>query len=306
MRETCLTEEVIQRFIDGELSAEQTEAAAAHLAACDRCSTLLGEVEQETSLLMEAFAPEMSLSVPTVRLRERLDAAIAELNPRPNAALASSTPLPSRLRAWFGSLFGANLFRPQHALGFASLAVVLVFAGIFAVIQLRNGREAATPAETVAKVDQPVAQPSVEKITPRPTVENPVAPASTPEVVRASYKPEPRRRPVKPATDKAPQPETPAESSTQPKLLPGERSYLEAIASLSTAIDANKDDVLRPAVRAEYERNLAVVDQAIASTRAQAKRDPNNRDAVEFMYMAYQNKIELLSAVADQTRLASR
>jgi hypothetical protein len=71
-------------------------------------------------------------------------------------------------------------------------------------------------------------------------------------------------------------------------------------------VEANKDYVLKPTVRADYERNLAVVDQAIASTRQQAKRNPNDRDAMEFMYTAYQNKIELLSAVADQTRIASR
>ncbi len=88
--------------------------------------------------------------------------------------------------------------------------------------------------------------------------------------------------------------------------MPGEKGYLEAIASLTNAIEANKDDVLKPTVRADYERNLAVVDQAIATTRQQAKRNPNDRDAAEFMYMAYQNKIDLLSAVADQTRIASR
>jgi hypothetical protein len=91
-----------------------------------------------------------------------------------------------------------------------------------------------------------------------------------------------------------------------PKLLPGEKSYLEAIASLTTAIETSKDEVFKPTVRADYERNLAVVDQAIATTRQQAKRNPTDRDAVEYMYTAYQNKIELLSAVADQTRIASR
>ncbi len=75
---------------------------------------------------------------------------------------------------------------------------------------------------------------------------------------------------------------------------------------MTTVIESNKSDVLRPTVLADYERNLAVVDQAIVTTRQQVKRDPSNKEAAEFMYMAYQNKIELLSAVADQTRLASR
>jgi hypothetical protein len=310
MREFCLTEEVIQRFIDGELSPEQTEGAAAHVAACERCTSLLSEVEAENSLLMEAFAPEMSLTVPTVRLRERLDAAIAELEPRPVTAGESSG---SRLRAWFGSLFGPFSFTPQQSLGFASLAVVLAFAAIFAVIQLRHGRESAAPAVAGIKPAQPRPQAPAETTVkggnnnPEAATPTSAEATATPEIINAGFKPRPRvnaaKRPGKPAVETA-KPNTP--TTAAPKLLPGERSYLEAIASLTTAIDANKDDVLKPTVRADYERNLAVVDQAIATTRQQVKRNPSDRDAAEFMYMAYQNKIELLSAVADRTRMASR
>lgn len=319
MREFCLTEEVTQRFIDGELSPEQTEGAAAHVAACERCASLLSEVEQESSLLMKAFAPEMSLTVPTVRLRERLDAAIADLQPRRAVAGESSS---SGLRAWFGSLFGSISFRPQQAFGFASLAIVIVFAAIFAVIQLRNNKEAAPTVAgnrtEQAKAQQPVAQ--------QPVAEQPVAPPAsqiiandgeepaeakppTPVRTNTGISPAPRRvsikRPDKATGNSQPEVVQPP-APVAPRLLPGERSYLEAIASLTTAIEANKDDALKPTVRADYERNLAVVDQAIATTRQQAKRNPNDRYAAEFMYTAYQNKIELLSAVADQTRLASR
>lgn len=312
MREFCLTEEVMQQFVDGELSTEQTESAAAHLAACDACARLLDEVEQGNALLTEAFAPEMSLSVPTVRLRERLDAAIAELEPR---ALKGEAANSHRLRNWFGSLFGSLSFTPQQAFGFASIAVVIAFAAIFAVIQLRRANDTQTVADN--KVVQPKAEPSPEPVAKGGSEEPEapiVTPDSTPEVVSTVNNTTPRRSPVRrpgkatvvsqpPSTT---QPDNVANNVAPSKLLPGEKGYLEAIASLTTAIDTNKDDVLKPAVRADYERNLAVVDQAIASTRQQVKRNPNDRDAAEFMYTAYQNKIELLSAVADQTRIASR
>ena len=57
-------------------------------------------------------------------------------------------------------------------------------------------------------------------------------------------------------------------------LLPGERNYLKAIASLDTAIKSGGDNAMRPTLRAEYERNLQVVDEAIAQTRAVAQRNP--------------------------------
>jgi hypothetical protein len=62
---------------------------------------------------------------------------------------------------------------------------------------------------------------------------------------------------------------------------------------------------MTPTLRAEYERNLAVVNQAIMSSRVAARRNPQDTDAKEFLRAAYQNKVELLSAIADQTQLAS-
>lgn len=305
MREFCLTEEVIQQFVDGELSNSQTEEAAAHLASCDKCASLLDEVEQGNALLAEAFAPELTMPVPTVSLRERLDAEIARLEPQAGSARSESTL--SRLRAWLSSFS----FTPQQAMGFASLAVVLIIAAIFAAMQLQQ-RSDSQPAVAGNRILQPATARSPE---PAPTSETMTPEVNVPSTSGTTVKvssPAPRRTPtvkgtnnsVQAALPKATTPPTTA--STEPKFLPGEKGYLEAIASLTTAIDANKDDVLKPTVRADYERNLAVVDQAIATTRQQAKKNPNNRDAVEFMYTAYQNKIDLLNAVADQTRIASR
>ena len=82
------------------------------------------------------------------------------------------------------------------------------------------------------------------------------------------------------------------------KLIPGERSYLQTIARLDTTIKSNKKD-MRPSLRSEYERNLAVVDRAIAATRSAAKSNPNDPDAADFMFAAYQSKVDLLNTIAD-------
>ncbi|HEX8749226.1 MAG TPA: zf-HC2 domain-containing protein [Pyrinomonadaceae bacterium] len=309
MREFCLTEDVIQQFVDGELSEERTEAVAAHLAGCEDCASLLDNVEQENAFLAEAFAPELSLAVPTLALRERLDAAIAELEPR---RLLETESVGARARGWFSSLFASFSLSPRAgALGFASLAVVLAFAAIFAVIQLRSRGGDAPPAiadkrgaqtAPVQPSEPPIRRGGVDEVAPVPASTTPSA--DVVKVKPAQRQRTPKRRDT--SIDRPQPPEAAQPGSTEARLLPGEEGYLQAIASLTTVVEANKDYVLKPTVRADYERNLAVVDQAIVSTRQQAKRNPNDRDAMEFVYTAYQNKIELLSAVADQTRIASR
>jgi hypothetical protein len=87
--------------------------------------------------------------------------------------------------------------------------------------------------------------------------------------------------------------------------LPGEVSYLKTIASLSSVIEANGEGVLRPSMRTEYERNLALVNHAIEATRRTARRNPKDPDAAEFLYSSYQNKIDLLSTVAEQGQMVA-
>ena len=80
--------------------------------------------------------------------------------------------------------------------------------------------------------------------------------------------------------------------------MPGERSYLKTIAALDSTIKSGKK-AMRPALQVEYERNLALVDRAIAATRSAAKRNPNDPDAADFMFAAYQSKVDLLNTIAD-------
>jgi hypothetical protein len=84
--------------------------------------------------------------------------------------------------------------------------------------------------------------------------------------------------------------------------LPGEQNYLKAIDSLKVEIEATDETAMKPSLRAEYERNLAIVDQAIDSTRRVARRHPKDPDATSFLYSSYQSKLDLLSAVAEQVR----
>ena len=96
-----------------------------------------------------------------------------------------------------------------------------------------------------------------------------------------------------------------APAAPKEEALTGEKEYQTAIASLEKTIKLGGDASLRPSVRVEYERNLAVIDSAIEQTRQVAARNPKDKDAVSFLLSAYQSKVELLSKVADQAQVAT-
>src|SRR4030095_160342 len=77
----CLSEEILQQYFDGELASGRMESVALHLAGCEACNSMLRELEGETNLLMSALAPEFDVVVPTERLHNRIQAAIADVEP---------------------------------------------------------------------------------------------------------------------------------------------------------------------------------------------------------------------------------
>src|SRR5215510_5286914 len=112
----CLDEAKLQSYFDGELSLEMMESVTSHLASCVTCAAAARELEEESALVMSALAAEFETSVPTERLRERIDAAV--LGER--LASAEATQKSSGLAAFFSGLFN---FGTQRSLGYASLAV---------------------------------------------------------------------------------------------------------------------------------------------------------------------------------------
>jgi len=281
----CLDEARLQSYFDGELSIELMESVTSHLASCVTCAAAARELEEETALLTSALSAEFEASVPTERLRERIDAVV--LGDR--IEIAQSTQRSSGLSAFFKSILN---FGTQRTLGYASLAVVLAFAAVMGIVRMKNGKEIASNGPEVQKPQPPQAIASTSPVVPSSTVQTQdqhdvVAPAS---VNGPSARPQ-RIRPNKVSTNPVPVP-------APVKLLPGERSYLQAIARLDSTIKSGNKE-MRPSLRAEYERNLAVVDRAIAATRSAAKSNPTDPDAADFMFAAYQSKVDLLNTIAD-------
>jgi hypothetical protein len=286
----CLDEATLQSYFDGELSGEMLEAATLHLASCSTCAAAAREMEEEINLLMTALAPEFEASVPTERLRERIDPAV--LDQRIGAASAQRN-------AGFGAFISSLLsFGTQRTLGYASLVVALAFAAIFGLVKYRmmtppqvqpsvatTTTPAANNTDTVALNGTEGAKGRASSATGAEPIQvsSPVVRRNAYRAVKASFTPD----------------TAPVAAAPEPvKLLPGERAYLKTIAKLDSTIKANKKQ-MRPSLQVEYERNLAVVDRAIAATRSAVKKNPTDPDTADFMFAAYQSKVDLLNTIAD-------
>ncbi|HKG46495.1 MAG TPA: hypothetical protein VKB02_07210 [Pyrinomonadaceae bacterium] len=280
----CLDEGKLQSYFDGELSIGMMESVTSHLASCVTCAAAARELEEESALLTSALAADFEMSVPTERLRERIDAAV--LGDR--IAIAQSTEKASGLAGLFSGLLN---FGTQRTLGYASLAVVLAFAAIAGVVKLRT-------TTTAPPVDTANAEPGNKQGSNDNQIAQ-AAPASSPDNIPVIATPK-REIPksVAPVRPVKVVPVSTAPKSAPVKLIPGERSYLQAIARLDSAMKSNTKS-MRPALQVEFERNLAVVDRAIAATRTAAKSNPNDPDAADFMFAAYQSKVDLLNTIAD-------
>jgi hypothetical protein len=283
----CLDEGKLQSYFDGELSIEMMESVTSHLASCVTCAAAARELEEESALLTAAFAADFEASVPTERLRERINEAV--LGDR--LASAHSTEKAGGLAGFFSGLLN---FGTQRTLGFASLAVILAFAAIAGVVKLRT----TTAPPTVAKANvqagnnqqQPAKNDQIAQVAPVSGA------TTTPEVKNIPVRATPKN--FVPVRYSKAAPVNTTATTAPVKLIPGERSYLKAIARLDSTIKSNQK-TMRPGLQVEFERNLAVVDRAIAATRSAVKSNPNDPDAADFMFAAYQSKVDLLNTIAD-------
>jgi hypothetical protein len=310
MKNRCLDEGLLQAYIDGELSNEHAAEAAQHIASCDACAEALAAAASENSFFAAAFAPEDSLAVPSEVLRSRIGAAVAQLEDSDGLNRRRSGGF--NFNGFPASLSSLFTFTPQRAAAFASLLVLVAAAVIyFAVIKPRGTNERPQGSQELASKG-PTSEVPKEIITPTPNapntdVTNPGdAPAPTvgkgstgPRIINASHTP---RRSVRVSERAQP---APAETAKVKELLPGENEYKSAIASLEKTIKFGGDASLRPSVRVQYERNIAILDSAIEQTRKVASKNPKDKDAVGFLMSAYQSKVELLTQVADQAQVAA-
>jgi hypothetical protein len=110
-------------------------------------------------------------------------------------------------------------------------------------------------------------------------------------------------RPVAIKADHTPNARPRAVTLDYSSYMTGEESYVKTIATLSESVDEKKDNVLTPTARVAYERDMAIVNDAIKKMKAVVKKNPRNASAKQVLYSSYQNKIDLLNSVAEREEL---
>jgi hypothetical protein len=74
---------------------------------------------------------------------------------------------------------------------------------------------------------------------------------------------------------------------------PAEREYQRAVDELAQVLETRRAD-LAPETVATLERNLAIIDAAIAESRAALEKDPNSRELTQMLSSTYDAKVQLL------------
>jgi hypothetical protein len=235
-------------------------------------------------MVFPALEREFDTLVPTQRLWNRINETIAFEKQQASVW--------EKAYAFFAAAFASPSI--TVAAGF------LIVAGVFAMLMINRSPKPTdvTEANSTPKLDTPVfvktSEPSIDD-----KVTSPLAPTSI-RAERAAYTAD-LRRPNSQSAGRT-QPAT----ATTADYMPGEESYVKTISTLTKTVEDQKaGGVLRASQQVVYERDLAVVNDAITKMRAAIKRNPGNESAKQVLYASYQNKIDLLNSVAQKEELVA-
>ena len=296
MRDNCFEIGTIQAFLDGELVADAAENVARHIADCDDCAVSLAEAEDETAIAFSALENELNTLVPTQRLWLKINDSIEQ-----------------KQTSFWQKVF-AFISTPTSL----ALASLLIIFGLFAAVlnfqqtdkldvavaqNDSNKRNLVLPvSEPVTDTIQNLQNDKLPEIIKTETAEN----KKEYKITKTEFvKPEKIRKTLEQPKSK---PET-ANIETNDQLqaandaLSGEDSYLKTIASLTKTVDTKKDETLKPSARFAFEKDLAVINDAIGKMQTEVKKNPKDETAKEMLRTSYQNKIDLLNSVTEKSEL---
>jgi hypothetical protein len=292
MMEKCYDEAILQAFLDNELAPELSQRVARHMVLCDPCAILLAEVEEETAFAFSALDQEFNTLVPTQRLWTKI-----------NDSIETQSRNRSVWQKFLGFVSGVNLLNPQ-ILAFGSLLLIVGVVSVLIVMKQDavSGRLAVNSSDSSIKaplISDP--NPALDSSSPTlTTVGNPRNTESQTRVEKADFV-ESYRKPLEKIRSRTD--DFPPRPVIRTRYLDGEESYVSTIARLEKTVDSNKDEVLKPAARFAYEKDLAVVNDTIVKMKKEVRKNPRNEDAKQVLFSSYQNKIELLNTVTQRGEL---
>lgn len=306
-KEKCFDLGTLQAFIDGELASDVTENVIKHIALCDGCVKLLAETEEENAFAFSVLNDELNVLVPTERLRTKVFDSIREIKSK---------------ESWLNKIYFnlGFLFKSPSLVAFAG--VVLFVCTLAIGLNLFDSKPTTNDLVQVEnKMVQPIEVNKPDVVNPNPTDEKSDQ-VDMVEVPKVQPTDQTEVRVIKTGGIKTevsnmkPSKADNYEGKIAPKKLnnevaepivspnlSGEDSYLQTIETLSRTVDNSKDMILRPTERVAFERDLAVVDNAIKKTKEEVRKNPKNQAAREVLRASYQNKIDLLNSVAEKNDL---
>jgi hypothetical protein len=306
MMEKCFDEGTLQAFLDNELALELSQKVARHVADCDLCAILLAEVEEETAFAFAALEQEFSTLVPTQRLWTKINQSI-ESESRPRGFWQYVLTFVS----------GFSLTNPSVA-AFASL--LFIIATLAVLIGVKSNIEPdliasnqVTPTPSAVPTTEPNKGPTPEVAVNRKSekdeeVIDELVEAKEPNITAPKYRIEKanfveNNRKAETAQSVNPNRDIYRPPVEAPQYLPGEESYISTISSLEKTVESNKEEVLNPSSRFAFEKDMAIVNDAIKKMKSEVRRNPKNEGAKQVLFASYQNKIDLLSSVAERSEL---
>ncbi|MGB7069057.1 MAG: zf-HC2 domain-containing protein [Pyrinomonadaceae bacterium] len=298
MNGNCIEIGTIQAFLDGELNTNATAMVTNHLAACDACTQSLAEAEEQSAFVFAALEREFDTMVPTQRLWSKINETIA--------IERKSTPFWRRV--WV--FFAVQLKNPSIA---ATASILVIFSVLTLIWTKRSEAPMSYSPSIATTVQSPVSKSDVAAFAPpksagSPVIENvrssdaeamPKFVAATsraqavPVVERAIYR---QSRPERVVN-------APMVGGPPSEYVQGEESYVDTIARMSQTVDVKKGNVMKPSQQITYERDMAVVNDAIKKMRNEVRRNPKSESALQVLYTSYQNKIDLMNSVSQREEL---
>jgi anti-sigma factor RsiW len=279
---------LLDEYIDGGLTAAERAGVEVHLESCAGCTA-----EIESLLALRAGTGELPREIAPGR------DLWPEILARIQSTGGTTTSAPERVAEVGGGAGVVDLAsrrrRPSRwtrGMGRAAAVFALVVASSGVTAYLMRGSPAidpvaVAPATTGSEVSPPNTAPS--SLTPALTSDQPNAASASPG--RAAPAPSNVRL---------------ASSTTDPHDIEAFRTgaggFDGAVEELSATFEKQRDR-LSPETVKVIEQNLAIIDRAIAESRAALEKDPNDPELPLLLSGVYRQKVELLeSAVQLQAR----
>lgn len=269
----CTCDEFAERladYLEHDVDEATSAALESHALHCESCGTLLDEIRE-----LRVAAAEMPALVPT----RDLWSGIAERIAAPVVPLEEHRAATERGRGRF--VAGRTRWAAMSA---AAAALIVVSVGTTYLVMRGRGEE---PPQRVATIAEPV---------PAPASGVSASPDSPPEA--ASAVPTPSARVAAPSERNVAGGRGVARLASNRAGKPtAEETYGREIAALRLVV-AKRRPSLDTATIAVIEKNLAVIDSAIAQCRAALGKDPHSGFILQSLNSALETKVELLRTAA--------